>query len=315
MNHNWAELAFASKKPLNELGAVFIMAPRELSTARIKQLIKTYLPEGNIVFGLAEEDYVLGFEGQPQFKMLKIAQLEDVIEKVNQASPQHKIHTITYAQRDGRFLLEKLRFRKIVLINGSWKHVFHSRPEFYRIAAMHTPYNMVSPFTDEAEARAYADAIIIPLPPVGGIHTEADLMGIAQMAAHASFDYNMQTGVALARRQADNYELIATSYNGVVPYQTYAMHHGAAREKHFAPMHDLNHYDTNHAEVELIIKAQKQSLDLRGTSLFINLLPCPTCARMFTRTDIQEFIYREDHSDGYAVHTLESAGRVVKRLT
>jgi len=118
----------------------------------------------------------------------------------------------------------------------------------------------------------------------------------------------------LGRRTTEQYELIATSFNRVVPYQTYAMHNGAAREKNFSPMHDLNHYDTNHAEVELIIKAQKLGIDLHGTTLFINLLPCPTCARMFVSTDIAEFVYREDHSDGYAVKMLETAGKAVRRV-
>jgi deoxycytidylate deaminase len=139
-------------------------------------------------------------------------------------------------------------------------------------------------------------------------------MAVAQTAAKQSFDYNMQTGVALARHNGTSYELIATAYNGVVPYQTYAMHHGAARERNFSPMHDLNHYDTNHAEVELILKAQKQKLDLHSTTLFINLLPCPSCARMLAHTDIETFVYREDHSDGYAVKMLEQSGKKVIRL-
>jgi deoxycytidylate deaminase len=314
MNVTWTELAFASKKPINELNAIFIMAPRQLSVSRMKQLIKTYLPQGNLLIGVAAEDYILGFEDQSQFKTLRLGDIQSIVEKVNQAKPIHAISTLTYSQRDARYVLEKLHFKKIILMNGSWKYVFHSRPEYYVIVNSHTPYEMLSPFTDETEAKDYAKRVIPEPIATGTSYSESGLMGVAQTAAKASFDYNMQTGVALARREGDTYKLLATSYNGVVPYQTYAMHHGAAREKHFSPMHDLNHYDTNHAEVELVIKAQKQALDLHGTSLFINLLPCPTCARMFARTDIPEFIYREDHSDGYAVRMLESAGRIVKRL-
>nr|AIA17188.1 Cytidine and deoxycytidylate deaminase zinc-binding region [uncultured bacterium] len=110
------------------------------------------------------------------------------------------------------------------------------------------------------------------------------------------------------------YKLLATTFNPVVPYQTYAMHHGASREINFSPPHDLNHYDTTHAEVELVIKAQKEKIDLKGTILFINLLPCPTCARMLSRTDIAEFVYVQDHSDGYAVKMLEASGKKVRRL-
>jgi deoxycytidylate deaminase len=314
MNFDWTDLAFASKKPLNELNAIFIMCPRELSAARFKQLIKTYLPQANIILGLAQEDFISGFDNQPQFRTLKLPAVESIISKVNASGPKHTISTLTYPQRDAKFLLEKLKFQKILLINGSWQHSFHFRPEYYAIANSHTPYQMLSPFTDEDEARAFADSIKFPPIKAGTHHPESELMSIAQTAAIRSFDHTMQTGVALAKRVGDTYELLATSFNGVVPYQTYAMHHGATRELNFSPMHDLNHYDTNHAEVELIIKASKEGIDLRGTTIFINLLPCPTCARMFTSTDIAEFVYREDHSDGYAVRMLDKAGKTIRRL-
>jgi hypothetical protein len=35
---------------------------------------------------------------------------------------------------------------------------------------------------------------------------------------------------------------------------------------------------------------------------------------MFCATDIAEFIYTQDHSDGYAVTLLEAAHKTVKRL-
>jgi deoxycytidylate deaminase len=79
-------------------------------------------------------------------------------------------------------------------------------------------------------------------------------------------------------------------------------------------MNDLNHYDVNHAEVELITQAVRDHLDLAGTTLFINVLPCPTCARMLTSTDIAEFVYAEDHSSGYAIRMLEAAGKTVRRI-
>ena len=48
--------------------------------------------------------------------------------------------------------------------------------------------------------------------------------------------------------------------------------------------------------------------------MFINLMPCPTCARMLAMTDIEEFVYSIDHSDGYAVKMLEAAGKKVRRV-
>jgi deoxycytidylate deaminase len=92
------------------------------------------------------------------------------------------------------------------------------------------------------------------------------------------------------------------------------MHHGYAREINFSPANDLNYYDTNHAEVEAVIAAGEQGIDLAGTTLFINVLMCPTCSRLFTSTGIAEFVYREDHSAGYAIQMLQAAHKTVRRL-
>lgn len=315
---DWSELAFGSKKPLRELKATFIAAPRELSQKRFKQLVQTYLPKGNIVIGLAKEDYIDGFDGQPQFRTLKAETVQATIDKVNVASPEHKIYTLRYFQRELPHILEKVSFERVALVNGSWLYSFHTSSSYYILANQHTPYDMVSPFADEQEARDYETHIMPEIealhPFKPGLYTEREMMTKASEVAQYSFDYAFQTGVTLGKRDTDQYQLLAWSYNRVIPFQTYAMHNGASREKNFSPPHDLNHYDAVHAEVELIVTAGKQGINLSGTTLFINLLPCPNCARMLMETDIAEFVYTEDHSNGYAVGMLEAADKKVRRL-
>jgi deoxycytidylate deaminase len=314
MNFDWNELAFGSKKPLNELKPIFIMAPHDMTTARFNQLVKTYLPTGNVVVGLAKDSYILGFEGQPQFKALEISKIKNTLQKVNNAGTKNKIYTLSYFQRDSKHILEKLDFKKVVLINGSWKYAFHTRREYYILVNRHIAYDMVSPFADTTEAINYERAVLPPEVTPKGIFTESQMLQMAAKIAERSFDYNFQTGVTLGKKKGKAYTFIAQAFNKVVPYQGYAMHCGATRETHFSPPHDLNHYDTIHAEVALVVRAQKENIDLKNTTLFINLLPCPTCARMFVETDIAEFVYREDHSDGYAVKMLELAGKKVTRI-
>lgn len=322
MNFDWSDLAFGDKKPLRGLKATFIVAPREMSQQRLTQLVKEYLPTGNIVLGLSKEPYVLGLENQPQFRMLTPADAQKIVNKVAKSSSPHKMYTLSYFQRELTHIIEKISFKQAVLVNGSWHHAFHNLPAYYALVNTRTPYAMVSPFANEKEARTYAVQKLFEI--VGGFRvdiedlTEEDMMGLAHNVSKFSFDYNFQTGAALGRPRSSHkgttYQFLGTSFNKVVPYQTYAMHHGASREQNFSPPHDLNHYDTVHAEVEMIIAAQKQQLDLKGTALFINLMPCPACARMFIETDIEEFVYSEDHSSGYAVKVLEAAGKKVRRL-
>jgi deoxycytidylate deaminase len=315
-NHDWADLAFTSKKSVRGLKAIFIAAPRELSKKRFTQLIKEFLPQSNIVVGLAKEPFIDGFDGQPQFKTLQHQTIEPVMLKVNASGSPHKIYTLMYFQRELHHMLEKLSFNKVLLVNGSWHHAFHNLPAYYTLTKQGTRYEMVSPFVDEQEAKAYDSYIMkqIPRPHAPGTVNDRAMVAMAQEASKLSFDYNFQTGAALGKSSGRRYTFLAYSFNKVVPFQTYAMHHGASRETHFSPPHDLNHYDTVHAEVEMVITAQKEKIDLSGTTLFVNLMPCPACARMLSETDINEIVYSLDHSDGYAVKLLEAAGKKVRRL-
>lgn len=323
---DWNELAFRSKKPLRELHATFIAAPREISEARFVEIVRKYLSKGNIVCGIAKEDYILGFETQPQFKTQKLEGLQRVIDKINTlGSVPHKIYTLRYFQRDLVYILDKIPFRHALFVNGSWKHVFHLTEPYFVLTSKGLSYELISPFNDETEAKKYEKAadrkIGAVLNKVTGTVKDAynskELLEIASASAIRSYDYSFQTGLTLAKKipkKKDAYTLLVYEFNEVVPYQTYAMLHGSSREKNFSPPNDLNHYDTIHAEVRLVLKALESKTSLAGTSLFINLMPCPACARMLSQTEIKEFIYSSDHSDGYGVRLLESAGKKVRRL-
>lgn len=321
---DWSAIAFSDKAPLRNLNAIFIAAPRTVSKDRFTQLVKTYLPKGNIVLGISKEPYVVGFEDQPQFRMLEIATVRSIIDAVTHSKSPHKIYLLEYFQRETKFIIEKLRFSEAVFINGSWRHSFHLGETYYTLTNLRTPFIRVSPFADEAEAQKSAATLrqqiteTWPLPELKDATpmNETDILALASLASRYSFDHTFQAGAVLARReQKAAYLPLATAHNQIVPYETFALHHGAQREQHFSPPNDLNHYDTVHAEVALVIAAQRQILNLRHTSLFINLLPCPTCARMIAATDIDEVVYQIDHSDGYAIQLLEAAGKTVRRAT
>lgn len=323
---DWSDMAFGSKKPIRELKALFIAAPRQMSLARFKQLVKTYLPQGNIVLGLSKEPFVEGFEGQPQFRTLTEKTVKDIIAQVNKSASPNKIYTVKYFQRELPFLLEKLGFKKIVLVRGSWRNVFHSSPSYYALAQKGVPFEMVSPFANEKEARDFAAKTAVSDEQWIEDHlhenfSEKGMFELAATAAKLSYDYSFQTGAALGKKipskstpKQERYKALIASCNQVVPFSTYAMHYGNSREDHLSPPNDLNYYDTVHAEVSLILLALRHKIDLAGTTLFINLMPCPTCARMLSQTDIAEFVYSIDHSEGYAVKMLEAAGKKVRRV-
>jgi len=311
---NWSDLAFGSKKPLRELKAIFIQTPREMSVARVTQIIKTYLPTGNIVIGCAKEDYVKGFEGQSQFQTLIYDDIKKIVDKVNNSTSPNKITVLYCSQNDLIDIYESVKFAKVLLVNGSWLHSFHYKPEYYALVSRGVPIEYISPFVSEDEAIAYSKKIVPKTVSSSVLLNDIEMMNLADDVSENSFANEFQAGAILATKKGKNYKLIATAYNKVVPYQTFAWYFGAQREKHLAPAGDLNYYDTIHAEIDLIITAQKNKIDLHGTSLFINLLPCPHCAKMLCMTDISEIVYNLDHSDGYAVALLEKSGKTVRRL-
>jgi len=173
---------------------------------------------------------------------------------------------------------------------------------------------LISPFADKDEARQYADNFEIINENTDELLSDIQMMEIASRAASNSFDNSHQTGVAVGEKVNGKYKLIMTSFNKVVPYQTFAWHYGALRERHLSPPGDLNYYDAIHAEIMMIVNANQDNINLANTVMFINLLPCPTCARMLCESEISEIVYTLDHSEGYAVSLLESAGKKVTRL-
>lgn len=297
---------------------IFIAAPRELSARRFTQIVKHYLPKGNIVLGISKEDYVVGFENQPQFRMLQLHTVQPIIEKVEASASPHKIKILVYSQKDLPAIAAKLSSsQRVLLVNGSWKYAFHNS-ESYAILQQNTvSIKFISPFADEAEAYAYeaTHQNTIQLPHPGDILSEPELLEVANTAALQSYDYSFQTGAALGTQQGEKYQFIASAFNKVIPYQSYALHHGNSRERHLSQPHDTNHYDTIHAEMALLAAAVNGDYDISGATLFINLLPCPNCARTLSQTSIQGIVYRNDHSDGYAADLLKMCGKKVKRVS
>jgi deoxycytidylate deaminase len=314
---NWSELAFESKKPLKNLNAIFLSAPRDISISRFTQLVKEHLPDNNLLIGISNEDYVDGLEDQPQFKMLKQSKIQSVIDKVNNSSSINKIYILTYFQRDLVTIIEKLKPQKVLFINGSWHFSFHTLPIYYSLNKNEIKYSLLPAFLDEKEALEYEKTInkdIKPFKVTGKFQTDFEAMDAVSIISRSSFDNGFQTGALLAKHTKNGYEFINSGFNKVVPYQTNAFLNGASREINLSPSNDLNHYDTIHAEMSLLVDAQKNKLDIRGSTLFINLMPCPTCARTLSETDIAEVVYANDHSNGYAVGLFEKSGKTVRRI-
>lgn len=312
-NITWTNLTDSDKDALRGLKATFVMAPREMSDKRLVQLVKENLSKGNVVFGIAEEKYVEGFEGQAQFQTLGLEPVLRLAGLIEKARLPHKMQVVSYQQKDVDNVIRAVRPNRVVVVRGSYVHVFHRRTTYELLQKRGISFEYVSPFIDKAEALAYANTVGTLIAPIAS-GDEAIMLQDVVYVAKSSYDYSFQTGAVLAEKVNDGYKLVDAACNEVVPYQTYALHYGNSREDNLSPRHDANYYDTIHAEMNLLVRAMKSGVDFEGKTLFINMMPCPSCARTLVKTGLKEVAYSEVHSDGYAVKLFEKAGIKTRKV-
>lgn len=315
LSFDWLDYDADMKRIFRALRATFVLAPRELSQARLAQLLKTYLPKGNVLIGIARERYVLGFEDQPQFKMLTESDVEYLVGKVATSGSPNRVYTLIYPQREEIEVVRAIKPKHVVIVRGSYQYVFHRRPLYHVLNEKRIPFDLVTPFRDETEAKAYLTHATRNLPKLKLTPgSEADMLELAHQAAANSFDYSMQVGCVVATKKITRYHPLVAADNSVVPYQTHALYAGNSREEHQSEAHDSNYYDTIHAEMKALVRLSEIGESLHGKSLFVTMLPCPNCARALSQAGLSEIVYELDHSDGYAVQLLEQCGVKMRKV-
>lgn len=310
-SYDWNKISKSKIDRINKSKPIFILGPRGISPKRVSQLTKLLSSKANLLWGCLKDSYIPGLEGSEQFKSLQIKKLQESIPKKD----SERISVLEYYQRDIKYILKEITPKAVIMINGSWHRSMHLREEFWVIQEKKIPYRYVSPFIDEEEAKKYESIVQYKYAESSFYskrkkYTDTQIMEIVNKVAKRSFDHTYQTGATIAQ----NGKIIITSYNKILPYETYAMHHGSLKEQNFSPPNDLNNYDAMHAEVHALLQAQKQNIDLQGSTLYINLLPCPTCGKMIAACDIKEIVYKHDHSEGYTYKLLTEMGKVVRRV-
>lgn len=314
INYYWANATEDTIAFLRGLKATFIPAPREMSEKRLIELVKERLKKRNVILGVELSEFVDGFDNQPQFRTLPAEPAIKLARKIAGAKLPHGLYVLQYASSSPDDIIRAIRPNDVTVVRGSYHTVFHRRSTYDLLKKRNIPFELVSPFVDEAESRLFLRNVeasmraLVGLRQPKGLADENTMMTYSLDAAKGSFDYSFQTGAVLAEKVKGGYKLIDAACNEVVPYQTHALHFGNLREEHLSPRHDLNHYDTIHAEMNLLVRAMQNGVNFEGKTLFINMMPCPSCARTLVRTRLDEVVYNEVHSDGYAVELFEKAG-------
>ncbi|MCL2444537.1 deaminase [Candidatus Saccharibacteria bacterium] len=284
------------------LSTTFILAPREMSDIRVKQLLKKYLARGRVVFGVAEEEFIAGFENQPQFKTLNPGLIKSLATKSN-----GHLEVLEYPQSKSIEIISSLDFTRAVIINGSFHRSFHLRPEFTAIQSKGAKIKYESPFVDEDEAKTYATNHAPPPQNLDIEITDTSIQNLIKQTSARAFITDFQTAAAVVK----NGKILALSHNLVSPYETYAWHFGISREKHQSPPGSSQHYDATHAETAALIQAGSES---NGATLYLGTFPCPHCARNIATAGISEIVYEHDYGDPYSYTLFDRANIKYRRF-
>ena len=310
----WANFSEDEKQYFRGMKVTFVLAPRDMSEKRVIQIVKSALSQGNVVFGIAEEPFITGFEGQPQFQTLAIRGVEQLAQKVATAKVSNNLHILQYPQNEADVVIRALRPNKVLVVRGSYLYAFHNRSTYRLLQKRNIPFDYVSPFVDESEAQEYEQSVSLPAPNYVSNASEEAIFKVVDTIAMCSYDYSFQVGAVLAQRKGSNYSVVDAACNEVVPYQTHALHFGNAREDNtVAPQSSSSHYDTIHAEMNLLVRSMQNGVTFSGKSLFINMLPCPNCARTLVKTGLEEVVYLLEYSDGYSQQLFNQCGIKTRR--
>lgn len=310
---DWNKLSEKEKKMLAKLSKLtFIPGPVRMSKRRISQL--TSDQQGIVLFGCLKDEEIPGLEGSLQFKPLRISDLKPALKN------EKKVCILEHFHKDIKYIIKELKPSEVLFVNGSWKGQIHYRSEYWKALDVGAKVELISPFVSEKEARRIESEVNSEAVKQEGKmyfktrkYSDKELVRLAKEVAKRSWDWIGQIGAVLSGNQ----KVLAVAWNRVVPYEAYQMHFGSIREKLQTPAQEMIETQlTNHAEVEILEITRQKKISLKNTWLYINMFPCPVCAKMLSRTEIEGIVYSQDHNLGNDIgyKVLSLSGKKLRRI-
>ena len=69
-----------------------------------------------------------------------------------------------------------------------------------------------------------------------------------------------------------------------------------------------------HAELNCILKAQREGINIEGATLYVTHSPCEHCASLIIETGISRVVYAEEYRSLVGVENLKTAGVIAERV-
>lgn len=311
---DWNKLSNTAKSEISKIEKlVFVPGPVQMSDRRIRELVNEY-KSYKILFGCLKDEAIPGLEDSLHFKALDLDSLE-------RAQRYEKdVSILLHFHKDTKNIVKEISPVFVLFINGSWQGPIHYRSEFWKALDVGSRIRLNSPFFGEREAKGYEKEIekysskkYKTLFYKSKKYSDKELLALAKDVSSFSWDWLGQIGAVLARSG----KVKAVAWNRVLPYESYQMHFGSIREANQIPSQEMIETQlTNHAESEILEIARRQKINLKKTTLYLNMFPCPICAKNLSRTEIDMIVYSHDHNLGNDIgyKILDISGKKIKRI-
>lgn len=307
---DWNKLSDKDKKLISKKSITYILGPVNMSVKRIRSIY--HAQKGYILFGCLKDEEIPGLEGSCQFAPLQLKRLTQAFKTIK------KVDILEHFHKDARYIIKELKPQKVLFVNGSWSGPIHYKSMYWKAIDAGAKIDLISPFKDEREAKRYEKKMITEnyeqdMFSERKRYSDRDIMDLTFRISRFSWDWIGQIGAILARDGI----IKAFAWNRVLPYEAYQMHEGAPREKMQIPSQEMiETHLTNHAECEILEICRRKKISMKDAFLYINIFPCPICAKNLSRTDIKGIVYAHDHNlaNDIGYKALKASGKVLKRL-
>lgn len=289
---DWNKIGDNSKKILK--GKILILGSKNISRKRIRELSK-----GDEIFGALKDEYIEGMKGDA-FKTLKAA-------KIKKFCDNDDLNILEYYQKDTTYLIKELKPKKVFIVNGSWSGPIHFRSEYWVCRDLDIPMEYISALSEKDEVKE-PESIKFDKEK---IYTEDELSDLSVEISKHSYCWQAQVGAVIAREG----KILSVGYNKILPYEHYCNKNNCIREQmHLNPGQDIQICMSNHAESEAIDYCAKNGINISGAIIYVNLAPCPMCARVISRSGIIKVLARREYSQAQLGEKILKESKIIFEL-
>lgn len=132
---------------------------------------------------------------------------------------------------------------------------------------------------------------------------DTEMMKEAYKESEKSSEWWRRIGAVLVKDKT----IIACANNKDLPSDHTPYQVGEVRD-FFKPGERQDLASTIHAEQKIIAEAAKKGISLEGASLYVNIFPCPVCAKLIAFSGIKNLYFGEGGSNFDAKKVLDAAG-------